>query len=267
MRIFIITMEDPLYTVPFIKEIVTKRKKDIIGIAISKGDRLTIGRDKSKSGYILSLFLIMGPLSFIKNVYATITFKFKKKLSKKLSFIKDPGLASFAEEMEIPSYNAVNPNDDSFLDLLRKNDIDVIINQSQSILQKELLDIPKIGVVNRHNALLPKNRGRLTPFWVLYKGEKETGVSIHFVTEGIDDGPIIVQEKYLVQRSDNFNTLVKKNYELAPKAMLRALEKLEQGDYDYIENDNALATYNTVPTVSDALQYRIRQIASFFKMG
>jgi methionyl-tRNA formyltransferase len=45
-----------------------------------------------------------------------------------------------------------------------------------------------IGVINRHNALLPKNRGRLTPFWVLYKGEKETGVSIHFIDEGIDSG-------------------------------------------------------------------------------
>ena len=41
---------------------------------------------------------------------------------------------------------------------------DVIINQSQSIIKKPLLEIPKIGVLNRHNALLPKNRGRLTPF-------------------------------------------------------------------------------------------------------
>ena len=267
MRIFIITMEDPLYTLPFIKEIVTKRKKDVIGIAVSKGDRLTIGRNKSKLGYILALFLIMGPLSFIKNVYATISFKLKKKLSKKLSFIQEPGLAGFAEEMGIPLYKVANPNDGSFLDLLRKNDIDVIINQSQSILKRELLDIPKIGVLNRHNALLPKNRGRLTPFWVLYKGEEETGVSIHFVTEGIDDGPIIVQERYSVERNDNFNTLVKKNYDLAPRAMLRALEKLEQGGYDYIENDSALATYNTVPTISDALQYRIKKIARVFKKG
>jgi len=58
------------------------------------------------------------------------------------------------------------------------------------------LNIPKIGVLNRHNALLPKNRGRLTPFWVLYKGETETGVSIHFVTEDLDAGDIIVQKKF-----------------------------------------------------------------------
>lgn len=72
-------------------------------------------------------------------------------------------------------------------------DVDLIINQNQNILKKELLSIPKIGVINRHNALLPKNMGRLTPFWVLYKGEKVSGVSIHFVTEELNAGDIIVQ--------------------------------------------------------------------------
>ena len=41
-----------------------------------------------------------------------------------------------------------------------------------------------------------QKRGRLTPFWVLFKKEKYSGVSIHFVNEEIDSGPIIVQEKY-----------------------------------------------------------------------
>src|SRR6056297_3998910 len=61
----------------------------------------------------------------------------------------------------------------------------------------------------RSGDLLPKNRGRLTPFWVLYKGEKETGVSIHFVTEGIDAGEIIVQKKFPITSKDTFNTIVK----------------------------------------------------------
>ena len=48
MRIFICTMDDPVYTLPFIKEIIRARKKDIIGLAVSKGDRLTIGKNRSK---------------------------------------------------------------------------------------------------------------------------------------------------------------------------------------------------------------------------
>ena len=44
MRIFIITMDDPVYTVPFIREVIEHRKKDIVGVAISKGDRMVIGK-------------------------------------------------------------------------------------------------------------------------------------------------------------------------------------------------------------------------------
>ena len=83
----------------------------------------------------------------------------------------------------IKTFEIENPNSKKFLNEPRKLDPDIIINQSQSIIKEGLLQVPKIGVINRHNALLPKNRGRLTPFWVLYKGEKETGVSIHFVDE------------------------------------------------------------------------------------
>jgi len=42
MRIYIITMEDPLYTLPFIKDIITAKQNNIIGVAISKGGRFKI---------------------------------------------------------------------------------------------------------------------------------------------------------------------------------------------------------------------------------
>ncbi len=96
--------------------------------------------------------------------------------------------------------------------------------------------------------------------------ESETGVSIHFVTEKIDDGNIIVQERYKVARSDNFNTLVKKNYEIAPKALLKALTMLENGEYKVIRNDSSLSTYNTTPTLKHAFQFRIRQFLKLFEM-
>ena len=66
MRIFIITMEDPLYTLPFIKDIIKAKKKDIVGLAISEGGRLKIGKNRSKLMYLLSLLLIMGIGGFVK---------------------------------------------------------------------------------------------------------------------------------------------------------------------------------------------------------
>lgn len=258
MRIYIITMEDPLYTLPFIKEIIVQRKASIVGVAMSKGGRLKIGKKRSKILYLFSLLLIMGLGSFVKNSAKTISFKLKKKLSKYFSFVKDPGLAAFCAAHNIPVKHIGSPNNKNFLAELRAINIDVIINQSQYIIKDELLSVPSIGMLNRHNALLPKNRGRLTPFWVLFKQEKETGVSIHFVDKGMDSGPIVVQERFKVENNDTFNSLVEKNYKIAPKAMLKALDLLKSGNYQLLQNPDSEATVNTVPTLKDALAYRLR---------
>ncbi|MBL0341833.1 MAG: hypothetical protein IPP71_13395 [Bacteroidetes bacterium] len=244
MRIFIITMDDPVQTLPFMKEIIANRHKDIVGIATSKGDRLTIGKKRSPLVYLFSLMLIMGPIAFLKHSFVTVSFKLQKKLSKFFPFIKSPSILTFAEKYNILTFDIQTPNSKKFREELSKLKPDVIINQSQSIIKKELLEIPTIGVINRHNALLPKNRGRLTPFWVALRREPETGVSIHFVTEGIDAGAIIVQEKFPVAKNDTFNSLVKKNYVVAPKAMLKALDILEKAI-----TSSSLTTTIRLPTI------------------
>lgn len=257
-------MNDPIQTQAFIKHIIDHRYKLIVGLAVTKGGRLTIGKKRSKITYLLSLLLIIGLPAFLKNSWITLTFKIKKKLSQ-VGITKNPSITEYAKSKGIPIFSIKTPNSSSFREKLKNLDIDIIINQSQNIIRKELLEIPKIGIINRHNALLPKNRGRLSPFWVLYKGETETGVSIHFVEEGIDSGDIIVQKKYKVSAKDNFNKLVKKNYEIAPKAILEALDKLEQGDTDFLPNDDAAATYNSTPHFKHAWIYRKRRILNFIK--
>lgn len=263
MRIFIITMDDPVQTKDFIRHIIDARFNDIIGVAVSKGDRLTLSKGKSKNAYVLSLLLIMGPWHFIKNAFVSITHK-SKKIGFSLGLLQDPSILGYAGKRGIPVFRVKSPNNKKFLEELRALRPDIIINQSQSILKRELLEIPSIGVLNRHNALLPKNRGRLTPFWVLYKEETETGVSIHFVEEGLDSGKIVVQEKYLVDKRDGFNKIVKKNYRIAPQAMLKALQLLESGDAELMDNNDSDATYNTTPTLKEALRYRMRRIKRIF---
>ncbi len=262
MRIYIITMDDPIQTYDFIKEIIKAKENEIVGLAVPKGNRLTLSKGKSKYMYVISLFLIMGSWHFFKSSLKTIIFKIKKKLYI-FGFGTNPSISAYAETRGIPTQMITTPNSNKFRTYLETLNIDIIINQSQNIVKKELLDIPKIGVLNRHNALLPKNRGRLTPFWVMYNGDVETGVSIHFVEEGIDSGDIVVQKKYKVTKNDNFNSLVKKNYKIASKAMIEAIDILEKNNYSLIDNNDEKATYNTTPTLKQALNYRIKVIKSY----
>lgn len=78
-----------------------------------------------------------------------------------------------------------------------------------------------ITIINFHNALLPEYPGRNAPSWVIYMGEKETGITWHYVTAGIDEGNIIIQKKCAIGLED-------KAFELTERLMDLACEGFEE---------------------------------------
>lgn len=71
----------------------------------------------------------------------------------------------------------------------------IISANNRYIFKKPLISKNNVTIVNFHYALLPDYRGINIPSWVIYNGEKETGITWHYVTEEIDHGKIIVQKK------------------------------------------------------------------------
>ena len=195
MRIFITTMDEPYFMNPFIGKILNERKKDMIGLAVSKGGRLTTRKKRLDISYAITLLLITGLKNSIKIGHTSFVFWIQKKLPKKYHIKKPLSIIRIAQQLNIPTWEVNSVNDAEFLAILEKLKPDLIINQAQEIVKSGFITIPPCGVLNRHSSLLPKNRGRLTPFWVLFRQEIETGVTIHFVTEEIDRGDIICQEK------------------------------------------------------------------------
>lgn len=261
MKIVILAMDDPVYTNKFIRQIIDARRDDIAKVVqVTGGNRLTLENNRSKIAYLFSLLLIMGPVFFIKNALLTVIHQLQKTISRIFPGVDGPRVVDYAASLSIDTLIIADPNDLDFIRSLQDLEPDLIINQSQCILKKELLDVSRLGTLNRHNSLLPKNRGRLTPFWVLYKGEPSTGVSIHFVEEDIDSGDILVQKSFSINSNDTFKDVVERNYQLAGEAMLEALGKIESGEYTLIENDDEQATYNTTPTIHEALEYRMKRI-------
>lgn len=264
MRIVICTMEDPVYTLPLIREIIKERRMDIVGVAVSSGDRMSIRKDRSKLAYLLSLMLILGLREFLRISFTTISFKVRLILARCGVLSQSPSILAYAKSYGIETFQVPSVNDPDFLQELKRLDPEVIINQTQNLLDQNFLRIPKYGVINRHNALLPRNRGRLAPFWVCSKNESQTGVSIHFVNEKIDAGDIIVQRQFDVTEKEDVNSIVKKSYELAPSALLEALSLIEHGEFEPIPNNDVDATYNTTPTLTDALNYRFSRLRKSF---
>ena len=79
--------------------------------------------------------------------------------------------------------------------LYRITDKTLIVSASNNFLfPASLVEKPHITIVNFHNALLPAYPGRNAPTWVIYQGEKRTGITWHYVTAGVDEGSIIIQK-------------------------------------------------------------------------
>lgn len=90
--------------------------------------------------------------------------------------------------------------DSEIVKMIKKTSPEIIFSiGGMQIIPKEVLDIPTLGVINIHPALLPKYRGRYSTVHAIFNGEKITGATLHFMDEGIDTGPIIMQESYPIE--------------------------------------------------------------------
>lgn len=78
------------------------------------------------------------------------------------------------------------------------------------IIPPEILRLPRLGCLNIHPALLPKYRGRYSTAHAIFNGEKYTGVTLHWMDKGVDSGPVISQEKIIIEPTDTAKTLYQK---------------------------------------------------------
>jgi methionyl-tRNA formyltransferase len=77
-------------------------------------------------------------------------------------------------------------------------------------ISKEILEIPTMGCVNLHPALLPNYRGCFSSVWAIINGEKQTGYTYHYMTEKFDAGNILLQKKIPLTMEDTAFSLFHK---------------------------------------------------------
>lgn len=89
-----------------------------------------------------------------------------------------------------------------------------------------LLRLPRLGILNVHASLLPKYRGRHPLNWCVIHDEPYTGVSIHYMDEGFDTGPVITQKSIPITDKDNINTLVAKTSNVGATLLKKVVKRI-----------------------------------------
>ena len=119
----------------------------------------------------------------------------------------------------------------------------VVVVAFGKIIPKRFLNIPKFGFINVHASLLPKWRGAAPIQRSIMNLDKETGVSIMKIVEKLDAGPVMHQDK--ISLNENIDTLIlsKLLSQLGAKSLIKAIEKIEKNEVDFVEQNHDEATY------------------------
>lgn len=123
-------------------------------------------------------------------------------------------------------------------------DVDIIITCAYGqIIPKDILDVPKYGCINIHASLLPKLRGGAPIHRSIINGEKETGVTIMYMDEKMDEGNMILKEAITINDSDTVGSIHDKLSVLGSKLLKESLVLIIKGENDSIPQNHKEATY------------------------
>lgn len=151
-------------------------------------------------------------------------------------------VAICAHEHNIEVYKPNKLKEDYEYILNKKPDI-IITCAYGSIVPKVVLDYPSYGCINVHASLLPKYRGASPIVASILNGEKETGITIMYMDEGIDTGNIIMSRSIEIEDNDNSLSLSNKLSLLGANILIDTLPKIFEGENFDIPQDNEEATY------------------------
>lgn len=112
------------------------------------------------------------------------------------------------------------------------------------ILPERALAAPRLGSIQYHPSLLPRHRGRSAMHWAIRMGETNTGVTIFWVDEGIDTGPVLLQRECEIAPDDTVGSLYfDKTFPLGVEALVESVRLVRDGKAPRLPQDESHATY------------------------
>ena len=152
---------------------------------------------------------------------------------------RDAELIKRAEENHIPIELSENINSEEFVNKMKLYEVDLFVSMSfNQIFKTEMINLPKYKTINCHAGKLPFYRGRNILNWALINDEKEFGITVHYLDEGIDTGDIILQESYPITDEDDYSTLLNRAYDGCADVLYRAIKMIQNGEVKVIRQSD-----------------------------
>ena len=127
---------------------------------------------------------------------------------------------------------------------IRRHEPDAIVVMAYGqILPRAILEIPRLACLNLHASLLARHRGAAPIQAAIVAGDRESGITVMYMDEGVDTGDMLLQTKLEIAPEETGGSLHDRLAQLAPSALHEALALLEAGKAPRIPQDSSAATY------------------------
>jgi len=150
-----------------------------------------------------------------------------------------------AEERGVPVFQLRSLRDDQALHILQGLNVDLgVMAYVLQFAPQKFLNVPKHGTIQYHPSLLPLYRGPSSVNWPIIKGDTQTGLTIFRPTDGLDEGPIILQKVVPIGPDDTLGTVYfDRLFPLGVDALLEAADLVAAGQCREIPQREELASY------------------------
>jgi methionyl-tRNA formyltransferase len=160
------------------------------------------------------------------------------------STLVPPPVKTAAAEAGLPVLQPARPVGDLFLAALRRLEPDLgVVVAYGHILRREVLEVPGRGMINVHASLLPRFRGAAPIQHAILAGDRETGISIMRMEEGLDSGPVLHRVATPIADGETAGSLTARLAVLGATALVEALSLLSAGSVKPQPQDESRVTF------------------------
>lgn len=242
MKITFLTTDDPIYLPAFFEHLLSK-----------------YGKETQAVFSVPPLYKNQTNLQAALRYYKTFGLTAAVGLGVRIGMVTARGqsIASVCKKHGVLYELVPDVNAEQFLHRLRESGTDLLISVScPQIFKKPLIELPKLGCLNIHGAILPHYRGVLPSFWMLANQEKKAGVSVYYVNEKIDAGELCGQRIFEILPGESLDSFITRSKAIAAELLTEVLGKIEDGTITQSPLNLAEGSYYSWPNPEAVKRFR-----------
>ena len=242
MKITYLTTDDPIYLPAFFDRTLSRYGKETLAVCVVP----PLYKNQTTLQAALRYYRTFGFM-------ATLGLAIRTALAK----VRRQSIASACKKHGVKDEAVPDVNAEKFQQHLRETGTDLLVSVScPQIFKKPLIELPELGCLNIHGAILPHYRGVLPSFWMLANQEKNAGVSIYYVNEKIDAGELCGQRIFEISPGESLDNFITRSKAIAADLLLEVFGKIKDGTVTRTPLNLAEGSYYSWPDKGAVSRFR-----------